>query len=58
MSDIPDNLTPAEKVFNARLDVGIYGLIAAYHIIHDTEPDTPPDKDMPPGPYIPLAIRK
>jgi len=39
-------------------DVGIYGFIAAYHNRKEQPPCTPPDRDIPRGPYIPLALRK
>jgi hypothetical protein len=55
--DIPDDLIPEEPCLIPR-DVSIYGFIAMYRIMHDNEPDTPPDKNKPSGPYIPLALRK
>jgi hypothetical protein len=39
-------------------DVGIYEFIAAYHNRKEQPPCTPPDRDIPRGPYIPLALRK
>lgn len=50
-----DNATREELI---PIDVSIYGFIARYRIAHDNDPDTPPDKDKPSGPYIPLALRK
>ena len=39
-------------------DMGIYGFITAYHSRKEPPPCTPPDKDKPRGPYVPLALRK